>query len=57
MAVSLAHAARAPALEELFFFGEHHGNFAFEVGNPDLESERALGVDVSLRWRDAPRLR
>ena len=51
VAVSLAHAARSPALEELFFFGEHHGNFAFEVGNPELDSERALGVDVSLRWR------
>ncbi|HEY6508889.1 MAG TPA: TonB-dependent receptor, partial [Vicinamibacterales bacterium] len=50
-AVSLAHAARAPSLEELFFFGEHHGNFAFEVGNPDLESERALGLDLSMRWR------
>ena len=51
VAVSLAQAARAPALEELFFFGEHPGNFAFEVGNPDLESERAFGLDVSLRWR------
>lgn len=50
-AVSLAQAARAPSLEELFFFGEHHGNFAFEVGNPDLKSERALGLDVSMRWR------
>ena len=28
-----------------------HGNFAFEVGNPGLKSERALGVDLSLRWR------
>ena len=51
VAVSLAHAARSPALEELFFFGEHHGNFAFEVGNPDLKPERALGLDLSLRWR------
>ena len=51
VAVSLAHAARAPALEELFFFGLHHGNFAFEIGNPTLKSERALGVDLSLRWR------
>ncbi len=50
----MARAARAPALEELFFFGLHHGNFAFEVGNPTLKSERALGVDLSLRWR-APR--
>jgi iron complex outermembrane receptor protein len=50
-AVSLAHAARNPALEELYFFGVHPGNFAFEVGNPDLESETALGFDASVRWR------
>ena len=53
IAASVARAARAPALEELFFFGVHHGNFALEVGNPTLESERALGVDVSFRWRTA----
>jgi iron complex outermembrane recepter protein len=51
LAVSLARAVRSPALEELYFFGEHHGNFAFEVGNPNLESEKGLGFDVSLRWR------
>jgi iron complex outermembrane receptor protein len=50
-AASLARAARAPALEELFFFGLHHGNFAIELGNPELESESALGFDVALRWR------
>jgi iron complex outermembrane receptor protein len=51
IAVSLARAARHPALEELYFHGEHPGNFAFEIGNPALDSERALGLDVSLRWR------
>ena len=51
LAVSLARAARNPALEELYFFGEHHGNFAFEIGNPNLESEKALGFDVAMRWR------
>jgi iron complex outermembrane receptor protein len=51
VALSLARAARAPALEELFYFGPHPGNFAFEVGNPDLEPEHALGFDLSLRWR------
>jgi iron complex outermembrane receptor protein len=53
LAVSLARAARAPALEELFFFGIHHGNFAIEVGNPSLKSEQALGLDLSVRWRAA----
>jgi iron complex outermembrane recepter protein len=50
-AVSLARAARNPALEELYFFGPHVGNFAFEIGNPDLDSETALGFDASMRWR------
>jgi iron complex outermembrane receptor protein len=54
-AFSAARAARSPALEELFYFGAHPGNFAFEVGNPDLDPEHALGFDVSLRWR-TPRI-
>jgi iron complex outermembrane recepter protein len=51
LAISIARAVRNPALEELYFFGPHVGNFAFEVGNPDLAAERATGVDVSYRWR------
>ncbi len=52
-AVSLARAARNPALEELFYFGPHPGNFAFEIGNPDLRPEHAIGFDLSMRWRGA----
>lgn len=51
IALSLARAARNPALEELYFFGPHPGNFAFEIGNSNLDSENALGFDVSARWR------
>ena len=51
IAASFARAARHPALEELYFFGPHPGNLAFEIGNPDLESERGIGFDVSLRGR------
>jgi iron complex outermembrane receptor protein len=53
VALSVARAARAPALEELYFFGLHHGNFALEVGNPDLDSEQAFGFDASLRFRSS----
>ncbi len=56
VAVSLARAARNPALEELYYFGAHPGNFAFEIGNPSLASERAIGFDLSLRAR-GPRVR
>lgn len=42
---------RAPALEELYNFGPHVGNLVFEVGNPDLDAETTLGLDLSLRHR------
>jgi iron complex outermembrane receptor protein len=47
-------ASRAPALEELYNFGPHVGNLAFEIGNANLDMERTVGLDVSLRSR-APR--
>jgi len=50
-ALSLTRATRYPALEELYFHGPHPGNVAYEIGNQDLDPERALGVDVSFRWR------
>ncbi|MCM3880946.1 MAG: TonB-dependent receptor, partial [Vicinamibacterales bacterium] len=53
VAFSFARAARNPALEELYFHGAHPGNAAIENGNPDLESEHALGFDASFRWRHA----
>ena len=48
---NLTGASRAPALEELYNFGPHVGNLAFEIGNPDLELERTIGIDLSLRRR------
>jgi iron complex outermembrane receptor protein len=51
--VSVARTSRYPALEELYFFGPHPGNFAFEIGNPNLNPEHALGLDLSFRWRSA----
>jgi len=40
---------RAAALEELYNYGPHLGNLAFEIGNPDLTGERSNGIDLSLR--------
>ena len=50
IAFSLARAARNPALEELYYVGNHLGNFAYEIGNPNLGSEKGIGFDASLRW-------
>lgn len=52
LAFSLASGARNPALEELYFHGPHPGTNAIENGNPVLRSERSLGFDASLRWRN-----
>ena len=46
---------RAPAIEELYNYGPHIGNLAFEVGDPNLKREAANGIDFSLR-KDSPRL-
>ncbi|MCS7042716.1 MAG: TonB-dependent receptor [Bryobacteraceae bacterium] len=40
---------RAPALEELYNYGPHPGNLAYEIGNPDLVREAGDGVEISLR--------
>jgi iron complex outermembrane receptor protein len=53
IALSVARAVRNPALEELYFFGPHVGNYAFEIGNANLDAEKALGIDLSYRWRFA----
>lgn len=47
---------RAPALEELYFYGPHAGNLTFEIGNANLAMERNTGLDASLR-RQSSRLR
>jgi iron complex outermembrane receptor protein len=39
----------APSAEELFANGPHAGTQSFEVGDPDLGTERSWGVEASLR--------
>lgn len=45
------HSYRAPAMEELYNYGPHHGNLAFEVGNPNLKRELGEGFDLAWRRR------
>jgi iron complex outermembrane receptor protein len=48
--VNFASGFRAPNLAELTSFGIHHGTNRFEVGNPNLESEQNVQIDVSLEY-------
>lgn len=47
--VNYSNSYRAPALEELYNNGPHIGTITFEIGNENLENERANGIDFSLR--------
>jgi iron complex outermembrane receptor protein len=46
---NLTRSYRAPALEELYNFGPHVGNLVFEIGNPNLNAESTIGLDLSFR--------
>ncbi|HUP23194.1 MAG TPA: TonB-dependent receptor, partial [Thermoanaerobaculia bacterium] len=48
-AASAARAVKMPAPEELFSDGAHVATQSFEIGDPTLGEESALGLDVSLR--------
>ena len=48
---SYSNSYRAPAIEELYNVGPHHGNLAYEVGDRNLARERSNGIDLSLRHR------
>ena len=51
LVATVSRSTRAPALEELYNFGPHVGNLAFEIGNPNLDPENSFGLDLSLRRR------
>ena len=46
---NLSYSERAPDTAELYSYGPHHATEAFEIGNPGLEKEMAVGIEVILR--------
>ena len=53
---NLSRSFRAPSLEELYNFGPHFAERAFEVGDPTMGAEVGNGFDMSLR-HDSGRVR
>ncbi len=47
----LMHTMRPPRVEELYSDGPHLASYAFEIGNPDLKSERIYGIENSIRYK------
>jgi iron complex outermembrane receptor protein len=46
--INLSSGFRAPNTSELLSDGIHHGSFRYELGNENLETEKAVQVDASL---------
>ncbi len=49
LALSLAHTERAPTGQELYAAGPHVATAAYEIGDAELDRERSLGTDITLR--------
>jgi iron complex outermembrane receptor protein len=48
--INVATGFKAPNLAELTSDGVHHGSNRYEIGNPDLQSEQNVQLDVSLEY-------
>lgn len=46
---SIGRAFRTPSASELYSEGPHLATYSFEIGNPDLEAETGLGIDLFAR--------
>jgi iron complex outermembrane receptor protein len=53
LGLNLTRSFRPPAVEELFSAGPHLASYAYEIGNPDLDPETGLGVDLLVAWNGA----
>jgi iron complex outermembrane recepter protein len=51
--INAARSERSPSAEELFANGPHAGTQAFEVGDPDLATEKSWGLEATLRHTGA----
>lgn len=52
--LNVARSVRAPSVEELFSNGPHAGTQAFEIGDPDLKTERSIGLEASVKRTAGP---
>ena len=53
LAANIGRGFRAPTLFELYAHGVHAGVAAEQRGNPDLDPEKSIDSDLSLRWRSS----
>ena len=54
LAANLSSSQRAPVIEELYANGPHAATGTFEIGDGQLQRERSLNLDLSLRRTGGP---
>lgn len=47
LGLSVSRSQRAPAADELYWNGDHHATFSFQLDNPDLDIETAHSLDLT----------
>ncbi len=47
----LSHNERAPAFDELYANGPHDATGAYELGDPNLKTERSNTIEAGLQWQ------
>jgi iron complex outermembrane receptor protein len=52
IATNLTHTERAPTQNELFSNGPHIATNQYEIGNQNLNVEKANGLDAQIRWKN-----
>ena len=50
----IMHTMRSPRVEELYSDGPHLATYSFEIGNPNLKSEKIYGIENSISFNSYP---
>ena len=48
---TIMRAGRTPGIEDLFSDGPHLGSYSYEIGNPNLDLEKTLGIENSIQYQ------
>lgn len=51
IATNITHTERAPTQNELFSYGAHVATNQYEIGDKNLNVEKANGLDAQIRWK------
>lgn len=44
--INVNKSSRVPTIEELYSEGPHLAAYSYEIGNPNLESENGIGIEL-----------